>query len=68
MGGYRVQRDAERLLADAREVQAAGAFSVVLEGIPADIAKAIDRGEIDDRAIKALRMLLADAPDGDTPL
>ncbi len=41
MGGYRVQRDAERLLADAREVQAAGAFSVVLEGIPADIARAI---------------------------
>ncbi len=41
MGGYRVQRDADRLLADAREVQAAGAFSVVLEGIPADIAKAI---------------------------
>ncbi len=41
MGGYRVQRDAERLLADAREVQAAGAFSVVLEGIPADIAKTI---------------------------
>ncbi len=41
MGGYRVQRDAARLRADAREVQAAGAFSVVLEGIPADIAKVI---------------------------
>jgi 3-methyl-2-oxobutanoate hydroxymethyltransferase len=41
MGGYRVQRDAERLLADAREVEAAGAFSVVLEGIPAAIAAAI---------------------------
>ena len=41
MGGYRVQRDADRLLADAREVQAAGAFSVVLEGIPAHIAEAI---------------------------
>ncbi len=41
MGGYRVQRDAERLLADAHEVQAAGAFSVVLEGIPADIAETI---------------------------
>jgi 3-methyl-2-oxobutanoate hydroxymethyltransferase len=41
MGGYRVQRDADRLLADAREVQVAGAFSVVLEGIPADIAAAI---------------------------
>lgn len=41
MGGYRVQRDADRLLADAREVEAAGAFSVVLEGIPADIAQKI---------------------------
>ena len=41
MGGYRVQRDEERLLADAREVESAGAFSVVLEGIPADIAAKI---------------------------
>ena len=38
MGGYRVQRDEERLLADACEVESAGAFSVVLEGIPADIS------------------------------
>jgi 3-methyl-2-oxobutanoate hydroxymethyltransferase len=43
MGGYRVQRDAERLLADARTVQAAGAFAVVLEGIPAEIAGGITR-------------------------
>jgi 3-methyl-2-oxobutanoate hydroxymethyltransferase len=43
MGGYRVQRDADRLMADAREVEAAGAFSVVLEGIPADIAGDITR-------------------------
>ncbi|MBU0994371.1 MAG: 3-methyl-2-oxobutanoate hydroxymethyltransferase [Proteobacteria bacterium] len=41
MGGFKVQRDEERLLADAKEVEAAGAFSVVLEGIPADIAKKI---------------------------
>jgi 3-methyl-2-oxobutanoate hydroxymethyltransferase len=41
MGGFRVQRDRERLIADARKVAAAGAFSVVLEGIPADIAAAI---------------------------
>ncbi len=41
MGGFRVQRDEERLLADAKEVEAAGAFSVVLEGIPAHISKAI---------------------------
>jgi len=41
MGGYRVQRDRDRLLSDARSVEAAGAFSVVLEGIPADIAREI---------------------------
>jgi len=43
MGGYRVQRDEDRLLADAREVEAAGAFSVVLEGIPAAISAKITR-------------------------
>jgi 3-methyl-2-oxobutanoate hydroxymethyltransferase len=41
MGGYKVQRDEERLLADALQVQEAGSFSVVLEGIPADIARKI---------------------------
>ena len=41
MGGFKVQRDEERLLNDAREVEAAGAFSVVLEGIPSDIAQKI---------------------------
>ena len=41
MGGYRVQRDEERLLEDARRVEAAGAFSVVLEGIPTAIATKI---------------------------
>lgn len=41
MGGFKVQRDEERLLKDARDVQAAGAFSVVLEGIPASIAQKI---------------------------
>jgi 3-methyl-2-oxobutanoate hydroxymethyltransferase len=43
MGGYRVQRDEERLVADALEVEAAGAFSVVLEGIPSDIAAKITK-------------------------
>ncbi|MGA7105088.1 MAG: 3-methyl-2-oxobutanoate hydroxymethyltransferase [Candidatus Deferrimicrobiaceae bacterium] len=42
MGGYRVQGRGEaqrqRLRDDARAVQEAGAFSVVLEGIPADLA------------------------------
>jgi len=43
LGGYRVQRDEDRLMADAEKVEAAGAFSVVLEGIPADIARNITR-------------------------
>lgn len=38
MGGYKVQRDEERLLRDAKAVEKAGAFSVVLEGIPSSIA------------------------------
>jgi 3-methyl-2-oxobutanoate hydroxymethyltransferase len=45
MGGYRVQgrgmRAAERLVEDARAVQDAGAFAVVLEGIPAELSKEI---------------------------
>ncbi len=41
LGGYRVQRDEERLLLDAEAVESAGAFSVVLEGIPGEIAKSI---------------------------
>ena len=45
MGGYRVQGrgDAarERVIADALAVEAAGAFAVVLEGMPADLAKEI---------------------------
>ncbi|MFP4194648.1 MAG: 3-methyl-2-oxobutanoate hydroxymethyltransferase [Desulfobacterales bacterium] len=43
MGGYRVQRDRERLLEDARKVEEAGSFSVVLEGIPGDISEEITR-------------------------
>lgn len=38
MGGYRVQRDADRLIADALAVEQAGAFSVVVECVPADAA------------------------------
>lgn len=41
MGGFKVQRDEDRLVNDALEVEAAGAFSVVLEGIPADISRKI---------------------------
>jgi len=45
MGGFKVQgRDdeqAERLLADARSVEEAGAFAMVLEGIPSELARRI---------------------------
>jgi 3-methyl-2-oxobutanoate hydroxymethyltransferase len=44
MGGYKVQgrkEQAERILADALAVQEAGAFSVVLEGIPSPLARQI---------------------------
>lgn len=45
MGGYKVQgRDGEaavRILEDALALQEAGCFSVLLEGIPADLAKKI---------------------------
>src|SRR4029077_20904310 len=41
LGGYKIQRDEERLLADARAAESAGAFSIVLECIPRGIAKTI---------------------------
>jgi len=45
MGGYKVQgktdEQAERLLADAVAVEAAGAFALVLEGIPQKLARRI---------------------------
>ncbi|QDU26450.1 3-methyl-2-oxobutanoate hydroxymethyltransferase [Anatilimnocola aggregata] len=43
MGGYKVQRDAERLMADAKAAQDAGAFGIVLECIPAEDAAWISR-------------------------
>ncbi|HEY1601395.1 MAG TPA: 3-methyl-2-oxobutanoate hydroxymethyltransferase [Pirellulales bacterium] len=41
LGGYKVQRDEERLLADAQAAQEAGAFAVLLECIPTAVAKRI---------------------------
>ncbi len=45
MGGYRVQGRTEagraRVLADARAVEEAGAFSIVLEGLPTDLAREV---------------------------
>jgi 3-methyl-2-oxobutanoate hydroxymethyltransferase len=43
MGGYRVQRDSERLHADAKAAEDAGAFAIVLECIPATLAAEITR-------------------------
>lgn len=45
LGGYRVQGRgdaAEALLADARALEAAGAFSVLMEMVPAEAAAAVD--------------------------
>jgi 3-methyl-2-oxobutanoate hydroxymethyltransferase len=41
LGGFKVQRDAERLLEDALAVEAAGAFAVVVECVPTDLAARI---------------------------
>jgi 3-methyl-2-oxobutanoate hydroxymethyltransferase len=44
-GGYKVQAkerdEAEALLADAKALEGAGAFAIVLEAIPADLAKRV---------------------------
>lgn len=36
-GGYRVQRNAQRLITDARVAEASGAFAVLIECVPAEI-------------------------------
>ena len=45
MGGFRVQgkadTEAERILADARAIAEAGAYSIVLEGIPSELGRRI---------------------------
>lgn len=40
-GGFRVQRDEAKLLADAQAVEAAGAFAIVVECVPAATAEKI---------------------------
>ena len=37
LGGFKVQRDADAILADAQAVEDAGAFSLVLESVPAEL-------------------------------
>lgn len=45
MGGFKVQgksqAQAARILADAKELEQAGAFSIVLEGVPGDLASRV---------------------------
>jgi 3-methyl-2-oxobutanoate hydroxymethyltransferase len=41
LGGYRMQRDGEQLMADATAAAEAGAFAVVLECVPRDVAASI---------------------------
>src|SRR5262245_838333 len=41
LGGFRVQRDEARLLEDALAVEQAGAFAIVLECVPADLAQRV---------------------------
>jgi 3-methyl-2-oxobutanoate hydroxymethyltransferase len=37
LGGFKVQRDADRLLEDAKAIEAAGAFGMVLECVPTEL-------------------------------
>jgi 3-methyl-2-oxobutanoate hydroxymethyltransferase len=41
LGGFKVQRDAGRLLDDALAIEAAGAFSLVVECVPSDVGARI---------------------------
>ena len=41
LGGYRVQKDADRLVRDALAFQNAGAFAVVIECVPAELAQSV---------------------------
>jgi 3-methyl-2-oxobutanoate hydroxymethyltransferase len=43
-GGYRVQRDLDQLVADARAAEDAGAFAVLIECVPSEVGKAITDG------------------------
>ncbi|MCM2373364.1 3-methyl-2-oxobutanoate hydroxymethyltransferase [Aporhodopirellula aestuarii] len=40
-GGYRLQRDTEKLVSDAKAAEEAGAFAVLIECVPASVATAI---------------------------
>lgn len=40
-GGYKVQRDSEKLVTDARVAEAAGAFAILIECVPAELGKEV---------------------------
>jgi 3-methyl-2-oxobutanoate hydroxymethyltransferase len=41
LGGFKVQRDADRLLEDAKAIEAAGAFGMVVECVPSELGKRV---------------------------
>ncbi len=41
LGGYRVQRDQDQLVQDALAAEAAGAFALVIECVPAEVAQVV---------------------------
>jgi 3-methyl-2-oxobutanoate hydroxymethyltransferase len=41
LGGFKVQRDTDRILADAKAIAAVGAFSLVIECVPSRIGKLV---------------------------
>ena len=41
IGGYRVQRDAEQLMMDAKAAEQSGAFAVLIECVPPELAKQV---------------------------
>ena len=41
LGGFRVQRDAQKLIDDARAVERAGVFAIVVECVPGEVAEKI---------------------------
>ena len=43
LGGFKVQRDMAQLLADAKAVEAAGAFALVVESVPVEVGEKITK-------------------------
>ena len=48
LGGFRVQRDQDRLIDDACAIEKAGAFAVVVECVPIELAEKISAAMIDE--------------------